>query len=180
MKTRIASLALILSSVTLFSIRAAEHEGFVSETVSPAGKTIGVGVELGAPTTLNFKFMTASDQGVVLGIGGGIWYDESLSLHADYLWHPLVAGFNGGTFSGYIGIGAWTSIGFGNPGPHYGYYAPFYNNEPVALGARLPLGLALAFNEVPVELFIEVVPSLEVFPGIGGFGQGGLGARFYF
>ena len=178
MNRHIASLALVAA---FFALPATAHEGDVYSSVSPAGRNVGIGVELGAPTSLNLKFMVAPREGIVLGIGGGIWYDESISLHADYLWHPLVASFDSGTFSGYIGGGAWTSLGLGNPGPHYGYYAPFFaGNEPIAVGARLPLGLTLAFNEVPVEVFIEVVPSLEVFPAIGGFGQGGLGARFYF
>jgi hypothetical protein len=63
-----------------------------ANSVAPGGRSLGVGVELGAPSSLNLKFMTASNQGIVVGVGGGIWYDLSLSLHADYLWHPIVAG----------------------------------------------------------------------------------------
>jgi hypothetical protein len=155
----------------------------VSSSVAPDGRAIGVGLEVGAPTTLNVKFMTSPDTGIVVGLGGGAWYDASLSLHGDFLWHPLVARFNSGSFSAYIGGGAWTSLGLGGRnyrGPHYGYWSPYYDQEYVAVGARLPLGLAVAFNEVPIEVFAEVVPALAVFPGIGVFGQGGLGARFYF
>jgi hypothetical protein len=52
--------------------------------------------------------------------------------------------------------------------------------QPVALGVRVPLGVSLAFNSFPVEVFAEVVPAGALFPGIGVFGQGGLGARIYF
>lgn len=183
MKNRTASLGLVVAITAAFALPAGAIAD-VASTVAPAGKTVGVGVELGAPTSLNVKFMVAPNQGIVLGIGGGIWYDYSLSLHTDYLWHPLVGQFNSGSFSAFAGVGAWTSLGFGGPNykaPHFGYYQPFYSGvEPVALGARVPLGLTVAFNEVPVEVFVEVVPSLEVFPAIGVFGQGGLGARFYF
>lgn len=183
MKHRTASLSLVTLSAfaafAAFAVPAAAAD--VSATVSPAGRDIGLGIELGAPTSLNAKFMVAPDKGIVLGIGGGIWYDASLSLHADYLWHAVVGQFDNGSFSAYLGAGAWSSLGLGGPHPHYGYYQPFFEGpETIALGARLPLGLNLAFNELPVELFIEVVPSLALFPGIGAFGQGGLGARFYF
>jgi hypothetical protein len=175
MNRRTASLCLV--ALSTFASHAAAND--VSATVSPAGKTIGVGIEVGAPTTVNAKFMVASNQGVVVGIGGGAWYDASLSLHGDYLFHPLVAQFDGGAFSAYIGGGVWTSLGFG--GNHYGYWAPYYrDHNPFGIGVRMPLGLTLAFNEVPVEVFGEVVPALSVFPGFGVFGQGGLGARFYF
>ena len=148
-------------------------------SVSPGGKGIGIGIEVGAPTSIDIKLMVGNSEGIVIGVGGGIWYDESLALHLDYLWHPLVAHFDGGTLSGYIGVGGWASVGV--DGAHIGYYQPFYRGaQPVALGLRVPFGISLAFNTVPIELFAELVPAVEVFPGIGVFGQGGLGARFYF
>lgn len=151
--------------------------GNVSSSVSPQGKSLGLGVQLGAPTSLNLKLMLSDTNAVVVGLGGGIWYDASLSLHADYLWHPFVAQFDDGAFSAYIGVGAWTSLGY--EGQRYGYYRPFASG-PFSAGARLPLGLTVAFNQVPVEVFGEIVPAVALFPGIGVFGQGGLGARFYF
>lgn len=182
MNHRIGPLGL---AITLLSIGIAIASGSAAaHSVAPAGKNLGVGIELGAPTNLNLKFMTSENTGVVLGIGGGIWYDASLSLHADYVLHPLVGSFDGGVFSAYVGIGAWTSLGVGGPnyrGPHYGYWSPYYDSpEYFALGVRVPLGLSMAFNAIPVELFIEAVPAIAVFPGIGGFGQGGFGGRFYF
>lgn len=163
-------------AASLFTILAALP---ASANVAPADKSIGVGVEVGAPTNINAKFMVGPTNGVVVGIGGGIWYDLSLSLHADYLWHPVVAEFDGGNFSGYVGIGGWASIGDGKGG-RLGYYQPFFDNNFFGIGARVPLGVSLAFDQVPVEVFAEVVPSVAVFPGIGVFGQGGIGARFYF
>ncbi len=172
--------SLLALAFSTFALPAAAADGSVSQSVAPAGRSIGVGIELGAPTSINAKFMLASNQGVVVGVGGGIWYDASISLHADYLFHPLIADFNGGNFSGFVGLGAWTSLGFGYNN-HWGYYQPYGPGPmPFSVGGRIPLGLSLAFNEVPVEVFVELVPSVALFPGIGVFGQGGLGARFYF
>lgn len=148
--------------------------------VSPGGKGVGVGVELGAPTNLNLKLMTGDNTGVVVGVGGGIWYDASLSLHVDFLWHPIAAPIGDDvTLSGYVGLGAWTSIGF--EGSHFGFYSPYYKRlQPFSVGARVPLGVSLAIHPVPIEVFAEVVPAVAAFPGIGVFGQGGIGARLYF
>jgi hypothetical protein len=165
--------------VSLFGTFAAQALEEDRTGVSPAGKTIGVGLELGAPTNLNAKFMLGPQSGVVVGVGGGIWYDLSLSLHGDYVFHPIALRFDDGTFSAYVGGGLWTSFGF--PGEHYGYYRPFLKGQQYfAVGARVPLGLNLAFNAFPIELFLELVPAVALFPGLGVFGQGGLGARIYF
>lgn len=166
----LASLALLAASVSATPALA----------VSPMGKNVGVGFELGAPTNINLKLMTSSQTGVVVGVGGGIWYDLSLSLHADHLWHLLALPLDDdATLSGYVGIGAWTSLGV--EGSRVGLYRGYYSGpQPFAVGARVPLGVSLAFHAAPVEVFIEVVPAISVFPGIGAFGQGGLGARFYF
>lgn len=169
---------MLVSALTAASASQAQGAD-VYASVSPQGKSIGLGLEVGAPTSLNAKFMTAGNQGIVVGIGGGIWYDLSLSLHADYLWHPFAVPVSDvGTFSGFVGLGAWTSLG--NYGPRWGYYQRYQNNIDVfAIGGRVPLGLNFAFHAIPIELFAEVVPSVALFPGIGVFGQGGLGVRFY-
>lgn len=166
--TRLALAALVFGAVPALA------------DVAPAGKGIGIGVELGAPTNLNLKLMTGPTTGVVIGVGGGIWYDLSLSLHVDHLWHVAAADFDGGNVSAYVGVGGWGSFSDGK-GNHLGYYQPFYPGvATVGLGVRVPLGVSLAFDAVPIEVFAELVPSVIVFPGIGVFGQGGLGARIYF
>jgi hypothetical protein len=158
---------------------AAATESPSGGSVAPGGRRVGIGLEIGAPTNLNAKFMLGLNHGIVVGVGAGIWYDASLSLHSDYLFHPLVMNFDDVSFSGYVGGGLWASVGY--PGSHLGYYRPFLPGvQPFAAGARVPLGLNLAFNEVPIEVFFELVPALSLFPGFGVFGQGGLGARFYF
>lgn len=149
--------------------------------IAPMGKSVGVGLELGAPTNLNLKFITGPSNGIVVGVGGGVWYDLSLSLHLDYLWHPATFVENSSlTLTPYIGIGGWTSIAT-NSDRRVGSFGPLYFDAfPVFAGLRVPLGLSFAFNEFPMELFIEAVPAMAFFPFIGVFGQGGIGGRFYF
>lgn len=70
---------------------------------------------------------------------------------------------------------------FGNYGPRRGYYRRYRDDlkpyDILAVGARVPRGLNVAFNEVPTEIVPEVGPRVALFPGIGFFGRGGLGAR---
>lgn len=148
-----------------------------SGEVSPSGRDVGLGIEFGAPANLNVKFMIAPNQGIVLGLGVAPWYDASLSLHADYLLHPVVLNYEAVNLSGYVGLGIWGSAGI--EGPHYGYYQPWFGKSPFAVGARVPLGVNLAFNQAPLELYMEIVPAVALAPGFGVFGQGGIGIRFY-
>jgi hypothetical protein len=161
----------------VFSLVAAHAQA----QVSPQGKGVGIGFEVGAPTTLNLKMMTSPYTGIVVGIGGAIWYDLSLSLHADYLWHPAVlASGDAGALSFYAGLGGWTALS-GQKGPRLGLNGPVYNDvDFLAAGVRVPLGLSFGMSGLPIEVFGELVPAVALFPGIGLFGQGGLGARLYF
>jgi hypothetical protein len=154
--------------------------------ISPQGKTMGLGIQVGAPTSVTFKFMLTGDQGVVVGVGAGsgFTFNPALSLHADYLWHPSVLVSNPPfKLSWYIGGGAWVGLwngGFGGNNlvvPGFYYYFGF---SPLLLAARMPIGLSLAMNELPLEFYGEATPALSIFPGVS-FGLGfTLGFRFYF
>ncbi len=155
-----------------------------SGSVSPMGKQIGVGLQVGAPTALTGKLMLAPNQGLVAGIGAGygFFFHPALSIHLDYLYHPsILASTNAFTLSWFIGGGAWLGIWDGGrrnrflvPGYQYNY------GTPLLLAVRVPIGLNLAFNELPIELYLEGVPALGIFPAVT-FGIGiAAGARFYF
>lgn len=157
-----------------------EAPSSVSSSISPQGRQFGLGLQVGAPTALTIKYMVAPDQGLVAGLGVGIGWDPSISLHVDYLWHPsILASLGWGTLSWYVGGGGWLSLsddrGWGGAWLGYGYA-----RSPFALGARLPLGVDLAFSSVPIELYLEADPTLIIFPRLGlGIGAT-LGGRFYF
>lgn len=91
-------------------------------------------------------------------------------LRADYLFHPatLIRGTTA-DLEFYIGPGL---------------YAGFGNSDSLALGLELPLGLAVQFKTIPLDLAFEAVPRLAVLNnnGVGlGFGVGGaFHVRYYF
>ena len=153
---------------------------------SPEGRTLGIGLQLGYPTAITLKLMVAADQGIVFGLGvfGAYAYDAaSISLHVDYLWHPHVLAvaqpFN---LSWYIGGGLHV-LAFTDNRQRFGYggFGYFAGAQPIAIAARVPIGLDLAFNAIPFELYLEIAPELALFPAIGFAGIGAaLGGRFYF
>jgi hypothetical protein len=143
---------------------------------APQGKTFGIGIVAGRPSGLSMKYMLASDQGLQFTIGafgarkrnsaiGYVTFD-SVVVSLDYLWTAAqlvqVAPF---ALNFYIGGG-------GAVGISYDRFA--------VVEARVPLGLSMAFRELPIEAFLEVAPALVVVPGLGFDINAGLGARWFF
>lgn len=151
--------------------------------VAPMGKTFGVGLQLGAPTAVTGKFMLTPESGLVVGLGAGygFFFDPALSLHVDYLYHPGILFQNEGVkMSWFIGGGGWVGL---YQSRRYNYVVPgyaYYYGSPLFLAARLPIGISLALQSVPLEFYLEGVPALSIFPVISfGLGLAG-GVRFYF
>jgi hypothetical protein len=150
--------------------------------VAPMGMQFGLGLQGGSPSAITFKYMLASDQGVVGGLGAGF---DSLfltlgSLHLDYLWHPYIflrtPPFK---LSFYVGGGLWFLFS-DRVFRFVGNTAGFVNSS-VAVGLRVPFGLSLALNRLPIEVYLEATPSIFMFPVAFGFLPAGtLGARIYF
>jgi Protein of unknown function (DUF3996) len=151
---------------------------------TPGGRTFGLGLQIGAPTALTIKFMTGGSAGVVVGIGAGFgYYDRfgvGLSIHADYLFDVAQLVKNDTlALTAFIGPGLWLALGNGGYGfGGFGYtYAPAWAY--FGLGVRMPIGLSLAFQAAPIEVYAELDPAIFVFPGVT-FGLGAsLGFRFY-
>lgn len=157
--------------------------------VAPQGRQMAIGLQLGSPTAVTFKYMLTGDQAIAAGLGVAI---HGLSLHVDYLWHPhVLATADPFKLSWYVGLGVWLGLSpwdafqtradvFYTRSGYFGYgYWPFAYGG-VSVAARVPIGLSLALNQLPLEFYIELDPSLLVFPAFG-FGIGGtIGFRFYF
>jgi hypothetical protein len=162
-----------------------DGQGAVAAQQRVRGGSFGVGLQVGSPTAVTVKFGGPHQSGVVLGVGAGFGFGErfaaSLWLHADYLFHlATLLDTDGLGLSLYAGPGLFASFFGSNYG--FGYRdEPYYRNfDNVGFGVRLPIGLSLAFDVVPLELYMQFDPALSVFPGLG-FGLGGsVGFRVYF
>ena len=126
-------------------------------------KTFGLGLIIGEPTGVSFKSWmddkSAVDGAVAWNFGEGGF----LHLHADYLYHFNLIEIAGGELPFYVGLGA--RVGF---------------KKDFTLGIRIPLGAEYLFESIPIGIFAEFVPILELIPSTEFKGNFGFGGRFYF
>jgi len=154
-----------------------------ARSLPPQLTGVGLGLQVGSPTSLTLKFAGLQQNGFVVGVGSGFAnsgrFLPNLSLHVDYLFHVATLVRNADVaLTAYVGPGLWLALGaygygFGNY--QYGLY-PF----PLGIGVRVPMGLSMAFNAAPVELYLELDPALFIVPPAD-FGVGAsLGFRYHF
>jgi hypothetical protein len=146
-----------------------------------ANKTFGLGFMFGSPTGLSGKYYLSADTALDFGLGvNGYGYRarRGLHLHADFLWHPAVLADVGAfALPIYFGVGGrlWD----------YGRYYrdDRYYEDDLALGVRVPLGIMMDFNDVPIDIFFEIAFVLDFFVDYGGIHadfNGAIGFRYYF
>lgn len=123
---------------------------------------LGLGIILGAPSGLSLKYMIDKIHAIDAAIG----FNSDFSVHTDFLWHGWRAFFQPkkGKLAAFIGLGAR-------------FEDEEKDNE---FGIRGVLGMDYWFQKQPLELFIELVPVLQVSPNTEGDFEGGIGLRYYF
>jgi hypothetical protein len=138
--------------------------------------TFGLGLELGGPSGINGKYFLSDSGALNFGLGADGYYrgrGDGLHLYFDYLWHPLsLANPPEFQLPFYVGIGGriWD---FSDD-----------NDDAVAFGIRVPIGVAFDFNNVPLDVFIQLTPTLDFFSGYadnaGFWFDFSVGIRFWF
>jgi hypothetical protein len=128
-----------------------------------ANKTFGLGLELGAPTGIVGKYFFSSDRAIDFGVGDIYNYFDRFGLHiyADYLFHPVsLVSTPEFELPLYVGLGGrfWDFEDRGGPGNP---------DSAFALGFRVPVGIAFDFNNVPLDIFVQVVPVFDIFFNYG-------------
>ena len=135
----------------------------------------GMGIILGEPTGLSAKAWTwtSNDNAFDFAIAWSFnnyhhdndyHNDGSVLLQADYVWHFFNAiSVSSGKLPIYVGIGARVVLA---DDPNF--------------GIRIPVGIDYLFADAPIDIFLELVPILDLSPstdfGIGG----GIGIRYWF
>ncbi len=146
-------------------------------TVNGQSRKFGLGAIVGEPTGLSAKLWLSNENALAFGLGWSVegyrvdGYDADYSqvtrthIHVDYLWHSFYALSSNGQFPLYYGIG-----GRINTGPEYsGTFA-----------VRGVLGIEWLPRQTPLDIFIEVVPTLQLVNSTGFGFDAGIGARFFF
>jgi len=137
----------------------------------------GLGVIIGQPTGISAKLWTSSVNAFDFGLGwsiGGARIGKSaeyysggnrVHFHMDYLWHSFEAIRSSERFPLYYGIGGRVNGGGGYDG---------------SLAVRGVIGIAWFPHNTPVDVFLELAPSLQLAPSTGFGIDAGIGARYFF
>ena len=172
----------------------------VTPLAMAGGHNFGLGFVLGEPTALDAKLWTSETTALDFGLGWGLGYNgyddkcwnnkfyynnqgycndrgydynyrddqygyRGLHLHADYLFHNFNVIHSSEKFPIYYGPGINLN---------------FWNHGGAQIGFRGVGGIAWMPRATPIDLFFEIAPIIQIFPGTGFDLNAGIGARFYF
>ena len=137
--------------------------GLAALNLSAQDSGFGAGAIIGEPTGLSGKSWISSYDALDAGIAWSISY-AWFHVHADYLRHVFgLIPVEQGQLPFYFGGGA--GIGFGRE---------------ISIAARVPVGLDYLFDGTPLDIFIELVPGLQLIPDTRFEMGGGIGVRYWF
>jgi len=127
-------------------------------------KGIGLGLIVGEPTGISFKYWTGSTTAVDAALAWSFIDEGAFHIHGDYIFHNFTL----------------ITIPEGKLPFYYGIGARIKTANDTKLGVRVPLGLAYLFNSAPIDIFLEIVPILDLTPKTDFAINAALGARYYF
>ena len=129
-------------------------------------KGFGLGVILGEPTGVSAKSWMSSTTAIDAALAWSFVDKGALHIHADYLFHnfQLISLEGKSKLPVYYGIGARIKFG----------------DDDTRLAVRIPVGIDYLFGDAPVDIFLEVVPMLELIPKTKFQFNAALGARYFF
>jgi hypothetical protein len=127
----------------------------------------GVGLMFGEPTGLSFKGWISERSAIDGGLGWSFAHDGAMHIHVDYLYHFYNV-FDSPRIPLYLGVGGRIKL------------QNTEHNSDMRLGIRIPFGIAYQFTEVPLDVFLEIAPVMDLNPKTEGSINGAVGVRLYF
>jgi len=136
----------------------------ILNSTNAQNRNFGIGIILGEPTGLSAKLTTSHINAFDFAAAWSFRDRGHLLLQADYIWHNFdLIQVPSGRLPLYYGIGGRV----------------IFSNDPL-VGIRIPVGLDYQFERDPIDIFVEIVPILDIIPATKFNMGGGLGARFWF
>jgi len=124
----------------------------------------GIGVILGEPTGISLKLWTGGTTAFDAAAAWSFRNQDKLHLHLDYLVHNYkLIKVESGKLPVYYGIGGRVKF-----------------EDDTRVGVRIPVGLCYQFANHPIDIFLEVVPVLDVAPETHFDVNASIGARYFF
>lgn len=127
---------------------------------------LGFGVIIGEPTGITAKYVLNDKSAIDAGAGWKTSGDDRIHVYTDYL----------------IYINDLFDVGAGSLPLYFGAGIRFISieDDDDELGIRLPLGLEYIFPKLPIRIFGEIVPVLDLTPDTEFDVDGGVGIRYFF
>lgn len=133
----------------------------------------GLGVILGDPTGLSGKYYIGGPRNAIdVALSFDTYGDDEgwVYVHASYLWHPSLLASGAVEVPWFVGVGGvagtdrWDGRGDDDDG----------------LGVRVPVGIDVNLNSIPLQFFGEIALNVFVIPRTDIDLGLGIGARYYF
>jgi hypothetical protein len=134
-------------------------------SVAAQGHNFGLGIIIGEPTGICGKQWLSNKTAVDGAVAWGFADEGALHLHGDFLVHSFdLMRSEKGSLPVYYGIGGRLR----------------FEDDDSLVGVRVPVGLDYIFEGSRVDLFLELVPILDLAPGTELRVNAGLGVRYFF
>lgn len=141
------------------------------------GGPFGAGIVLGDPTGFSLKYIISQKNAVD---GALAWHiGDGMHVHADYLWRfPNLIPVQSGTIVGEVGVGGRVVTDEHRKcRPHY---VECEDDKDVHVGVRVPFVGVYLFASLPMDVFLELAPAVNVTPSTDADFDLGVGVRYYF
>lgn len=129
----------------------------------------GVGARIGVPTGLSVKFWNDPNRSLDISAAWSTGHSDNVSrllLQADYVFYNYDA----------------LDLDLENiDAPlYYGLGAQIRTGQDSETGIRIPIGIDFIFQEAPLDMFIEIAPTVNLFPSTWFEVNGGVGIHYFF
>lgn len=136
-------------------------------TAAAQDKQVGLGFIVGEPTGIDLKIFLNKINALEFALAWSLSNDNDLHIQGDYLWHryDVIDLKSSDQMPLYFGIGARMVLN---------------DNADDTFGMRIPVGLDYIFATYPFDIFVEIVPILDLAPDTDFDLEGAIGGRFWF
>lgn len=137
-----------------------------SATAAAEGGSFGLGIIVGEPTGIGGKLSLTRRNAIDGAVAWSLEGENDLHLHGDYLYHDYtIFDVDRGEMPLYFGVGGRIKL---------------REEHDDQVGIRFPVGMDYIFPTAPFDIFLEIVPILDLVPDTDFDLNGALGARYFF
>ena len=123
----------------------------------------GIGIIIGEPTGISLKNWTSQNLALDAGVAWAFGRKGALHIHADYLIHEFeMIETKHGQLPVYYGIGGRVLLA-----------------SDFRVGVRGVIGLSYLLEEIPLDVFLEIVPIFDLVPRTDLSFNAGIGLRYF-